>query len=62
MGLIVAALTAGFTRHLTAADPTWRTRGLGTRKLIGAEGQHYGPELGYIPLSADVVSLEKNWT
>jgi len=21
------------------------------------EGQHYGPELGYIPLSADVVSL-----
>jgi phosphate transport system substrate-binding protein len=26
--------TAAFTRHLAAADPTWRTRGLGTGKLI----------------------------
>lgn len=31
--------TAAFTRHLAAADPSWRSRGLGTGKLIAWPGK-----------------------
>ena len=35
--------TAAFTRHLAAADPSWRSRGLGTGKLIAWPGKRCSP-------------------